>query len=86
MTTTRNELDDDIVILGVLPDLPHTPSTRVAHPRPGFIAPAATAGGDAPPTTHTRSAPEPARTASPQRSDSPHLSPSPPSTAAKQPR
>ncbi len=64
MTTTRSEPDDDLVILGVLPDPPHTHSALVAHPRPGFIAPTATAGGDAPPTTHTRSAPAPARTAS----------------------
>ena len=64
MTTTRSEPDDDIVILGVLPDPPHTHRALVAHPRPGFIAPTATAGGDAPPTTHTRSAPAPARMAS----------------------
>ena len=53
MTTTHSEGDDDIVILGALPALPHTHSALVAHPRPGFIAPTATAGGDAPPTTHT---------------------------------
>ncbi len=51
MITTNNT--DDIVLLGILPDPSHTPGTRAAHPRPGFIAPTATAGGDAPPTTHT---------------------------------
>ena len=42
----------------------HTHSTLVAHRRPGFIAPTATAGGDAPLTTHTTPKPALGSTAS----------------------
>ena len=41
----------ETVILGSLPSDTH--GTRVAHPRPVSIAPTATAGGDAVPSTHT---------------------------------
>ena len=71
-TTQPTGVDDGAVILGVLPT--DTPRTRVAGSRPGFIAPTATAGGDAPPITH------PTRTAIPglmastgiQRQPAPH--------------
>ena len=53
---------DETVVLGLLPDeLPHTHGPRVAHPRPGFIAPTATAGGDAPPIHDTNHAAAPDR-------------------------
>ncbi len=42
---------DDIAILGELAPS-HTPDAWVAGPEPGFIAPTATAGGDAPPITN----------------------------------
>ena len=57
--------DDQVVTLGLLPHPSRTRRTRVAHPRPGFIAPTATAGGDAPPIDAT----SPATTARPMASD-----------------
>ncbi len=55
--TTQRTSDAELVIIGALDtDSPHTSSDRVAHPRPGFIAPTATAGGDAPPIHDTQPA------------------------------
>ena len=51
---TRPGPDADTVTLGLLPHPPRTRSDRVAHPRPGFIAPTSTAVGDAPPIHATQ--------------------------------
>ena len=64
--------DDDqgeTVILGSLPSDTHR--TRVAHPRPVSIAPTATAGGDALPSTHTKPEDAYGSTASTQRQRQP---------------
>ena len=59
---------DDTVILGLLDESSHTQGPRVAHPRPGFIAPTATAGGDAPPIHDTQPAAASDRTCAHSRS------------------
>ncbi len=53
-TDTSWLYDHPPVAIEVVSEPPRTHRTRVAGTRPGFIAPTATAGGDAPPITHTK--------------------------------
>ncbi len=73
--TTKPAEPDETAVLGLLPgELQHTHGPRVAHPRPGFIAPTAKAGGDALPIHDTNPNVAPTRMSAPSRPDGSHAS------------